>query len=124
MQYPIKHLCRAMKRSRSTFYAWQKRPVKPLDKDTLELHQKACSLFSESRESLGYRMLGAQLRQEGYALSDYRVRNLMKLLGLVVKQRKRYRGTSKGKATATADNLLNQNFNPVAVNEIWAGDSV
>ncbi|MEY0291134.1 IS3 family transposase [Providencia rettgeri] len=122
MQYPIKHLCRVMKLSRSTFYAWQKRPAKPLDKDTLALHQKARSLFSESWESLGYRMLGAKLRQEGYAISDYRVRNLMKLLGLVVKQRKRYRGTSKGKATATADNLLNQNFNPVAVNEIWAGD--
>lgn len=44
----------------------------------------------------------------------------MKQLGLVVKQRKPYRVTSKGKATA--DNLLNQNFNPVAANEIWAGD--
>ncbi|MBG6016031.1 IS3 family transposase [Pseudomonas aeruginosa] len=121
-QYPIKHLCRVMKLSRSTFYAWQKHPVKPLDEDTLELYQKAGDLFKESRESLGYRMLGAQLRQEGYAISDYRTRKLMKQLGLVVKQRKRYRGTSKGKVIATADNLLNQNFNPVAVNEIWAGD--
>ncbi|WP_336845252.1 DDE-type integrase/transposase/recombinase [Providencia rettgeri] len=46
----------------------------------------------------------------------------MKQLGLVVKQRKRYRGAAKGKAVATADNLLNQNFNPVKINEIWAGD--
>lgn len=44
----------------------------------------------------------------------------MKQLGLVVKQRKQYRVTSKNKATA--DNLLNQNFNPVVANEIWAGD--
>lgn len=65
-------------------------------------------------------MLAAQLRKEGYAISDYRTRKLMKQLGLVVKQRKPYRVSSKGKATA--DNLLNQNFNPVAVNEIWAGD--
>ncbi len=109
-----------MKLSRSTFYAWQKHPVKPLDDDTLELHQKACSLFRVSRQSLGYRMLVAQLRKEGYAISDYRARKLMKQLGLVVKQRKQYRVTSKNKATA--DNLLNQNFNPVAANEIWAGD--
>uniref|UniRef100_UPI00187E276D IS3 family transposase n=1 Tax=Escherichia coli TaxID=562 RepID=UPI00187E276D len=121
-QYPIKHLCRVMKLSRSTYYAWQKRPVKPLDEYALELHQKVNNLFRESRESLGYRMLGAQLRQEGYVISDYRTRKLMKQLGLVVKQRKRYRGASKGKAIATADNLLNQNFNPVTANEIWAGD--
>ncbi|MDK7738571.1 IS3 family transposase [Providencia stuartii] len=87
-----------MKLSRSTFYAWQKHPVKPLDDDTLELHQKACSLFRESRQSLGYRMLAAQLRKEGYAISDYRARKLMKQLGLVVKQRKQYRVTSKNKA--------------------------
>ncbi|END0960401.1 IS3 family transposase, partial [Escherichia coli] len=121
-QYPIKHLCRVMKLSRSTYYAWQKRPVKPLDEYALELYQKVNNLFRESRESLGYRMLGAQLRQEGYVISDYRTRKLMKQLGLVVKQRKRYRGASKGKAIATAANLLNQNFNPITANEIWAGD--
>ncbi len=111
-----------MKLSRSTYYAWQKRPVKPLDEYALELYQKVNNLFRESRESLGYRMLGAQLRQEGYVISDYRTRKLMKQLGLVVKQRKRYRGASKGKAIATAANLLNQNFNPITANEIWAGD--
>lgn len=42
----------------------------------------------------------------------------MKHLGLVVKQRKRFRGQSKDKTTATADNLLNQSFNPVTANEI------
>ncbi|MEQ5149551.1 hypothetical protein ABN250_17340 [Providencia stuartii] len=63
-----------MKLSRSTFYTWQKRPVKLLDDDMLELHQRACSLFRESRQSLGYRMLAAQLRKEGYAISDYRTR--------------------------------------------------
>ncbi len=67
-------------------------------------------------------MLGAQLRQEGYVISDYRTRKLMKQLGLVVKQRKQYRGASKGKAIAPADNLLNQNFNPITANQIWAGD--
>lgn len=61
-----------MKLSRSTFYAWQKRPVKPLDEYTLKLHQKASGIFRKSRKSLGYSMLSAQLRQEGYVISDYR----------------------------------------------------
>lgn len=67
-------------------------------------------------------MLSAQLRKEGYAISDYRTRKLMCLLGLVVKQRKRHRNPPKNKVIATADNLLNQNFNPLAPNEVWAGD--
>lgn len=69
-------------------------------------------------------MFAAQLYQEGYAISDYRTRKLMKLLGLVGKQRKKYRVSSKVKATVTANNLLNKNFNPVAINEIWVGDII
>ncbi|HCT3785364.1 TPA: IS3 family transposase, partial [Proteus mirabilis] len=96
--------------------------ISTLDEQNHALHQTAKALFKASRNSLGYRMLGAQLRKEGYAISDYRTRKLMRLLGQVVKQRKQHRSTGKSKAIATADNLLNQNFNPLAPNEVWAGD--
>tara|TARA_B100001059_G_scaffold161647_1_gene161241 strand:- start:159 stop:773 length:615 start_codon:yes stop_codon:yes gene_type:complete len=47
----------------------------------------------------------------------------MAKLNLVVKQRVAYKVTTKCKySDAVADNLLNQNFNPVAPNQIWAGD--
>ena len=47
----------------------------------------------------------------------------MKKLKLVVKQRTAYKVTTQRKHTdAVADNLLNQNFNPMAPNEVWAGD--
>ena len=47
----------------------------------------------------------------------------MKKLKLVVKQRVAYKVTTKRKhSDQVADNLLNQNFNPVAANEVWAGD--
>lgn len=47
----------------------------------------------------------------------------MKILNLVVKQRVAYKITSKRKhGDQAADNLLNQNFNPIAANEVWAGD--
>jgi len=47
----------------------------------------------------------------------------MKRLNLVVKQRVAYKVTTKRKQSdAVADNLLNQNFNPLAVNKVWAGD--
>jgi putative transposase len=47
----------------------------------------------------------------------------MAKLNLVVKQRVGYKVTTKRKhSDAVADNLLNQNFNPVVPNQIRVGD--
>ena len=47
----------------------------------------------------------------------------MTKLDLVVTQRVAYKVTTKRKhSDAIADNLLNQNFNPIAPNQVWAGD--
>lgn len=64
-----------------------------------------------------------KLREEGIHIGRYRVRKLMRKLGLRVTQRMAYKVTTKRKASdAVADNLLNLNFNPVGPNQIWAGD--
>ncbi len=56
-------------------------------------------------------------------MSDYGVQKLMSKLNLVVTQRTAYKVTTKRKhSDAVADNLLNQNFNPVGANQVWAGD--
>jgi len=80
-------------------------------------------LFEQSRQSLGSREMMKNLRKEGFDIGRLRVRNLMKKLNLVVTQRVAYKVTTKRKANdAVADNLLNMNFNPVAPNQVWAGD--
>lgn len=63
------------------------------------------------------------LRKEGFEVGRYKVRSLMKTLGLKVKQRVSYKVTTKRKhSDAVADNLLNMNFNPLGPNQVWAGD--
>jgi putative transposase len=63
------------------------------------------------------------LRTEGFQIGRYKTRSLMRRLKLTVKQRVPYKVTTKRKhSDAVADNLLNQNFNPVAADEVWAGD--
>ena len=63
------------------------------------------------------------LRKEGFVIGRYRVRQLMKQLNLVVTQRLAYKVTTQRRhSDAVADNLLNMNFNPVAPNQVWAGD--
>lgn len=109
--------------SRSAYYAWLKRPARIITLEQLNLYRKAKQLFEKSRNSLGYRELRKKLRSEGFNISDYGVQKLMATLGLVVTQRVAYKVTTKRKhSDAVADNLLNQNFNPVAPNQVWAGD--
>ncbi len=112
-----------MQVSRSAYYAWLKRPTKLISAEQLHLYRRAKALFKRSRESLGYRELRKKLRKEGFDIGQYRTRKLMQTLNLEVKQRVAYKVTTKRKhSDAVADNLLNQNFNPLASNQIWAGD--
>ena len=64
-----------------------------------------------------------KLRKEGFVIGRYRVRKVMKKLNLFVTQRLVYKVTTNRRhSDAVADNLLNMNFNPVAPNQVWAGD--
>lgn len=116
-------LCRVMQVGKSAFYAWKVRPAALITASDLHLCRRAKELFGASRSSLGSRELAKKLREEGFHIGRERTRKLMKKLNLVVKQRVAYKVTTKRKnGDQVADNLLNQNFNPVAANEVWAGD--
>ncbi|NOR71504.1 MAG: IS3 family transposase [Methylomarinum sp.] len=119
----VNQLCRVMQVSPSSYYVWLKRPATLITADELHLYRRAKALFIESRESLGSRELMKKLRDEGFQIGRYKTRSLMRQLNLVVKQRVAYKVTTRRKhSDAVADNLLNQNFNPIAANEVWAGD--
>jgi len=119
----VNQLCHVMQVSPSAYYAWRKWPARLITEDDLHLYRRAKALFIESRESLGSRELMKKLRDEGFQIGRYKTRSLMRQLNLVVKQRVAYKVTTRRKhSDAVADNLLNQNFNPIAANEVWAGD--
>jgi len=109
--------------SKSAFYSWKKRPANIIPAETLHLYRRVKALFKASRDSLGSRELAKKLREEGFEIGRYRTRTIMRKLKLKVRQRIAYKLTTKRKhSDEVADNLLNQNFNPVAPNEVWAGD--
>ena len=121
--FPIAKLCKMMKVSRSAYYAWLNRPAKIITAEQLHLYRSAKAIFKGSSNSLGYRELRKRLCKEGFQISEYSVKKLMTKLNLVVTQRIAYKVTTKRKhSDAVADNLLNQNFNPMAPNQVWAGD--
>ncbi|MBT4196771.1 MAG: IS3 family transposase [Gammaproteobacteria bacterium] len=121
--FPVTVLCRVMRVSTSAYYVWKKRPGQLISADILHLHRRMKELFKQSRDSLGSREMMKKLRKEGIEIGRYKVRNLMKKMSLKVTQRIAYKVTTKRKySDKVADNLLNQNFNPIAPNQVWAGD--
>tara|TARA_B110000902_G_C13988938_1_gene468044 strand:+ start:306 stop:677 length:372 start_codon:yes stop_codon:yes gene_type:complete len=109
--------------SSSAYYSWAERPGQLINANTLHLHRRAKKLFNDSRQSLGSRELMKKLREEGFIVGRNKVRRLMKTLGLAVTQRLAYKVTTKRKhSDKVAANLLNQNFNPVDKDDVWAGD--
>jgi len=112
-----------MKVSKSGYYDWLKRPAVIIGWDTLRLYRRIRRLFERSRGSLGNREMVKRLRKEGYQVGRYIIRKIMHRLNLKVTQRQAYKITTKRKhSDSVADNLLNQNFNPSAANQVWAGD--
>lgn len=64
-----------------------------------------------------------KLREEGFQIGRYKVRHLMLKLNLKVTQRLAYKITTKrNHRDEVADNSLNQNYNPVSANQVWAAD--
>jgi putative transposase len=81
------------------------------------------ALFAESKSSMGSRKMTTQLRKEGFSIGRYRVRSLMKILKLVVKQKRKFRiTTNSNHKLPVAENLLDRQFNPLSPNQAWAAD--
>jgi putative transposase len=83
--------------------------------EELRLYRRVKQLFNDSRQSLGAREMMKNLREEGFNVGRYRTQTVMRKLGLRPTQRIAYKVTTKRKhSDRVADNLLNQNFNPLA----------
>lgn len=122
-EYPVTVLCRVMQVSASAYYDWRARGGELIDSQTWRLCHRMKVLFNASRRSLGSRRLMNQLRREGFEIGRYRVRNLMKKLGLAVKRKKRFVLTTDSKHTLpVAENVLNRDFAPAQKNLVWTTD--
>lgn len=120
--FSVRLLCRVMRVSASAWYVWCKKPTET-SPDDLATRVRLKALFTASRESAGSRTLVKKLREEGIIISRWRVMKLMQEEGLVCRQRRAYKVTTKPRPGAEiAPNLLNQNFNPPGPNQVWVSD--
>ena len=116
-------MCRVMEVSRSGYYRFLRR--KPSKKELLKnkflVEVKAWA--AESRNSYGKRMISKNLQALGYKVGIYQARTLMRDAGIICKQRRRYRITTKSDhGFFVAENVLNRQFTVDAPNKVWITD--
>lgn len=122
-EYPVALMCRVLRVTKSAYYDWKQRGAIVVGAEEFRLYSRMKALFAQSRDSLGSRRMVRRLRQAGYVMGRYRVRRLMKRLGLVVKIKRKYRVTTQSKHDLpVAGNVLNRQFNPGKPDQAWVAD--
>lgn len=123
--YPVTMLCAVMRVSRSGFYGYLHRCTcdsghGPKD---AALCTRIKEIFDMSKASYGSRRIVKQLNDEGHQIGRYKVRRIMRQLGLKAKTPKRFKLTTDSRHSfAVAPNVLDRNFDVDAANKVWAAD--
>jgi len=113
-----------MRVSRSGFYDYLDRFKNPEDRPKeAALQRRIKEIFDESRASYGARRVAKQLQDEGHQIGRYKVRRIMRQLGLRAKTPGRFKLTTDSRHSfPVAPNVLNQNFDVDAPNKVWTAD--
>jgi transposase InsO family protein len=117
-------LCRCLRVTRSGFYAWLRRPPAARSQRDLVLRTKLRAFHAASHHRYGRPRLWKDLREDGEAVSEKRVRRLMREEGLQGKVPKRCKHTTNSAHDdPIAANLLDRDVTAAAPNQRWVGDT-
>ena len=120
-EFPVRLICRVLKISPSGYYGFLRRRGSSLRQADLialirEVHRR-------SRYTYGSRRILRQLRRNGLVIGRWRVRRMMKLAGVRVKRKRRYRITTKSDHRYPASpNLIRGCFRTEKPNLVWVSD--
>jgi transposase InsO family protein len=123
--YPVTVLCAVMRVSRSGFYDYLNRDTSVNNKGSVEaaLINRIKEIFAEYRASCGSRRMVKHLLNEGYQIGRYKVRRIMRQLGLIAKTPTRFKLTTDSKhSLPVAANVLDRKFDVESPNSVWTAD--
>jgi putative transposase len=118
-------LCAVMRVSRSGFYDYLVRYASGDDNrpGKVSLARQIKEIFNEYRASCGSRRMVKHLRTEGHQIGRYKVRRIMRQLGLKAKTPKRFKLTTDSKHSfPVAANVLDRKFDVRTPNRVWTAD--
>ena len=121
--YRISLMSRVLDVSRSGYYDWLARgpSARALQDERLKVEIRVA--HQRSRETYGPRRLQPELAATGVVVGRDRIARLRRTMGLSCRQRRRFKRTTDSRhQMPVAPNLLNQQFQPTAPNQVWVTD--
>jgi transposase InsO family protein len=122
-RHPVKVLCRVLAVSRAGFYAWRSRAPSKRDQQDEVLKERIREVHARNRGAYGSPRIHEALKSEEEGLGRRRIARLMREEGIWGKPQRRFVVTTDSEhGFAVAPNLLERDFAPEDVNEVWASD--
>ena len=123
-EHTVTILCRCMRVTRSGFYAWARRGLSGRAQRDRVLRTKLRAFHAASGDRYGRPRLWKDLQEDGEAVSEKRVRRLMREEGLQGHVPKRFKQTTDSNHDdPIATNLLDRDFTAAAPNQRWVSDT-
>ena len=124
-QHAIPHAtaCRALSVSQAWFYKWSHGDSSPQHARREQLKVEIRRLFAQHRGTYGSPRITADLRDQGWVVSENTVAQLMRELGLAARRRRRPKHTTRqGRGRWRAPDLIGRDFGTDRLNHKWYGD--
>jgi len=123
--YRVPHAlsCRALGVSQAWFYKWRHGDASPRHARREQLKIAIRRWFAKHHGTYGSPRITADLRDEGWRVSQNTVAALMRELGLQARRKRRRKQTTRpGRGKWRAPDLIRRDFPASAVNRKWYGD--
>jgi putative transposase len=123
-EHSIQIMCRVLEVSRSGYHAWATRPPSRRAVADATLTGRIAEIHKQSGQTYGSPRVHAELRlADGVEVGRKRVERLMRTAGLSGQlNRRKGRTTLSVPGLRTAPDLVERDFNPTTVNQLWCAD--
>jgi transposase InsO family protein len=120
---PYAAACRALRVSPSWFYKWRDGDASPRHARRAQLKAEIRRLFAKHHGKYGSPRITADLREDGWRVSENTVAAIMREQGLVARGKRRGKSTTRqGRGRWRAPDLIGRDFPASKRNQKWYGD--
>ena len=121
--FSVRRMCRIFRVSASGYYKWLASPPSRHAREEARLEIEIQAAHKRTRQTCGPERLQADLEAHGVKVGVSRIRRIRKKLGIRCKQKRRFKATTDSRhALPVAANLLEQQFETAAPNQVWVSD--
>jgi transposase InsO family protein len=122
-QWPVRLMCRLLQVSAGGYYTWRVRPARAQQQQREVLKREIEAIHQEFKQRYGSPRIHKELVARGQRCCVNTVAKLMRQHGIAAKTKRKFRRTTDSNHDLpVADNLLDRQFEPVAVNQVWVAD--